>query len=196
MESAAKQGHAPAQRLLSFYFKRGFGTDENLDKSTEWLFKSANQRHPLAALDAGYWCNEQRTGVEPDSEDARKWADETLKWYRVAALNGLPWADIAIAQCYEFGVGVAENKATAYSIYYALANRDGRTFLTRQPDQQGRRYITSRMTTLRGCATTMEQKGKQLLLSWGEDELIIRETPGHLSQPKQPRRESSKRRPR
>ena len=49
MESAAKQGHAPAQRLLSFYLKKGFGTDENLDKSTEWLFKSANQHHPLDA---------------------------------------------------------------------------------------------------------------------------------------------------
>jgi len=196
MESAAKQGHASAQRLLSFYLQTGFGTDENLDKSTEWLFKSANQHHPFAALDAGHWCNEQRRGVEPDSEDARKWADETLKWYRLAALNGLPWADIAIAQCYEFGVGVEENKATAYSIYYALANRDGRTFLTRQPDQRGRRYITSRMAALRGCATTIGQKGKQLLLSWGEDELIISETPGHLSRPKQPRRESSKRRPR
>ena len=196
MESAAKQGHASAQRLLSFYFREGFGTDENLDKSSEWLFKSANQHHPLAALDAGYWCNEQRRGVEPDSEEARKCADEALKWFRLAALNGLPWADIAIAQCYEFGVGVEENKATAYSIYYALANRDGRTFLTRQPDQQGRRYITSRMAALRGCATTIGQTGKQLLLSWGEDELTISETPGHLSQPNQPRRGSSKRRPR
>jgi hypothetical protein len=33
-------------------------------------------------------------------------------------------------------------------------------------------------------------------LSWGEDELMISETPGHLSQSKQPRRESSKRRAR
>jgi hypothetical protein len=100
-----------------------------------------------------------------------------LKWYRLAAKNGLPLAEIAIAQCYEFGLGVEENKATAYSMYYALANRDGRTILTRQPNQKSRNFIMSRMATLRKNTTSTEKAGNRLFMSWGEDEITISETP-------------------
>jgi hypothetical protein len=177
IESAAKQGHAPAQRLLSIYLKNGVGTEENRDNSLEWLLKAANQHHPLGALEAGYWCSEQGERAEPGSDEAKKWSDEMVKWYRLAAKNGLPLAEIAIAQCYEFGLGVEENKATAYSMYYALANRDGRTFLTRLPNQEARNYIMGRMIFLRRTATSTEKLGNRLFMSWGEDEITISETP-------------------
>jgi TPR repeat protein len=143
------------------------------------LFKAANQHYPMAALEAGYLCSEQREGAEPGSGEAKKWSDETLKWFQVAARNGLPEAEIAIAQCYESGTGVEENKATAYSIYYALVNRDGKTFLTRQPDDQARRFIRTRMAVLRENSTTTGQKGNQFFMGWGEDEITITKTPVH-----------------
>jgi TPR repeat protein len=179
IESAAKQGHAPAQRLLSIYLTNGFGTEENPDKSLEWLFKAANQHYPLAALEAGYWCTEQGKCAKPDSDEAKKWSDEIIKWYRLAAKNGLPWAEIAIAQCYDFGIGVEENKAMAYSMYYALANRNGKTFLTQHPSPQGRHFVKSRMAALRGNTTSTEKIGQQLFMSWGEDEITISEIPRH-----------------
>jgi len=181
-KTSAEKGYAESQRILSIYYKCGFGTDQDLDKSQEWLFKAANQQYPMAALDAGYWCGEQGESAEADSEEAIRWSAEMLKWFHLAARNGLPWADIAIAQCYEFGKGVEENKATAYSIYYALANRDGKTFLTRQPNEQARRFIIRRMAALRGNSTMAGVKGNQIFISWGEDEMVITKTPFHTLQ--------------
>jgi hypothetical protein len=148
-----------------------------LEQYLEWLLIAANQHYPVGALEAGYWCSEQGERAKSDSDEAKKWSDEMLKWYRLAAKNGLPLAEIAIAQCYEFGLGIEENKATAYSMYYALANRDGRTFLTRLPNQESRNYIMSRMTMLRRTATSTEKLGNRLFMSWGEDEIAISEIP-------------------
>jgi hypothetical protein len=195
IEKSAKQGYASAQRILSIYYKSGFGTEQDLDKYLEWLFKAANQDYPMAALEAGYWCSEQGECAGPDSEGAKKWAAEMFKWFHLAARNGLPWAEIAIAQCYEFGTGVEENKATAYSIYYALANRDGKTFLTRQPNQEARRFIIHRMAVLRGNSTTGGQKGNRIFISWGEDEMVITKTSVHAPQQRQSRKGSHMRRP-
>jgi Sel1 repeat len=195
MKNAAEQGYAPAQRILSKYYTAGFGTERDLDRALEWLFKAANQHYPMAALEAGHWCSGQGERAEPDSEEAKKWLAEMLKWYHLAARNGLPGAEIAIAQCYEFGIGVEENKATAYSIYYALANRDGKTILTRHPNQQARHFIKNRMTMLRGNSTMVGVKGNQIFISWGEDEMIITKTSTHTPQQRQIRKETHKRRP-
>ena len=80
--------------------------------------KAANQHHPIAALEAGYWCRAQTDEVEPNSEAATRLLDEMLNWYKVAARSGLPMAELAIAYCHETGLAVEQNKALAYSMYH------------------------------------------------------------------------------
>jgi len=118
MRLSAEQGLAAAQRTLSVYLQNGFGTDKDPDAAITWLLKAANQHHPIAALEAGYWCRAQTDEVEPNSEEATRLLDEMLNWYKVAARSGLPMAELAIAYCHETGLAVEQNKALAYSMYH------------------------------------------------------------------------------
>jgi hypothetical protein len=176
VQLSAEQGFAAAQRTLSAYLQNGFGTEEDLEASITWLFKAANQRHPVAALEAGYWCKSERDKAEPNSEEANRLLKEMLNWYQVAARSGLPMAELALAYCHETGLGVERNKALAYSMYHALAHRDGRSFLTRVPDKQVMDHVTRRMAALKSEAGNVEREGSQSKLAWGDDEIIITET--------------------
>ena len=172
---SAEQGFASAQLILSIYLQNGFGTEPDAEASVEWLFKAARQHHPVAALEAGYWRRTQSTKAEPDSEEADRLLKEMIDWYGIAARSGLPMADIAIAYCHETGLGVEQNKALAYSLYHAVAHRDGRSFRTRLPDKEGMHHVRRRMSALRAEADT-DRAGSQSRLAWGEDELIITES--------------------
>jgi hypothetical protein len=174
---SAEQGFAAAQRMLSVYLQNGFGTDKDLDASALWLFKAAKQHHPVAALEAGYWCRAQSKLVAAGSEEAKKLIDEMFNWYRVAGKNGLPMAEISMAYCHEEGLAVDQNKAIAYSMYHALALRDGRTFPTRHPNKREMDHIRRRMALLKQDCTNVERKGARLRMAWGEDEIIITEKP-------------------
>src|SRR5204863_768332 len=81
MRLSAEQGLAAAQRTLSIYFQNGFGTEKDPDAAITWLLKAANQHHPIAVLEAGYWCRAQTDEVEPNSEEATRLLDEMLNWY-------------------------------------------------------------------------------------------------------------------
>jgi TPR repeat protein len=163
--------------MLSIYLQNGFGTDKDLDASTMWLFKAANQHHPVAALEAGYWCRAQSKLVPAGSDGANKFINEMFNWYRVAGKNGLPMAEISMAYSYEEGLAVDQNKAIAYSMYHALALRDGRTFPTRHLNKQEMDHIRRRMALLKQECTSVEREGTQLRMVWGEDEIIITEKP-------------------
>ena len=175
MRHSAEQGYAAAQRMLSIYLQSGFGTEKDPDASVTWLFRAADQHHPTAALEAGYWCSTQSKQAEPGSERANGLLEEMLNWYRVAARNGHPVAEAAIAYCYECGLGVEQNEAVAYSMYHALVHRDGRTFLTRLPSKPARDQISYRMAALKESAI-VDREGGRLKMAWGEDEIIITET--------------------
>ena len=149
----------------------------DLDASGMWLFKAAKQHHPIAALEAGYWCRVQSKEVEAGSEEANRLLGEMFNWYRVAGKNGLPMAEISMAYCYELGLGIEQNKAMAYSMYHGLTHRDGRTFLTRHPNKQETDHIRRRMALLKHECTSSEREGNRLRMAWGEDEIIITETP-------------------
>jgi TPR repeat protein len=177
MKLAAQQGYASAQLRLSTYFLNGFATQKDPEASVTWLFKAAKQHHPLAALEAGYWCQAQSKKAEAGSEEASRLLDEMVQWYRVAAQNGQPMAEIALAYCSELGLGVEQNKALAYSMYHGLAHRDGRTFMTRQLSKQEIDHVRRRMALLRSEADTAERQEKQLRMVWGEDEVVLTETP-------------------
>src|SRR5215208_3444163 len=174
---SAEQGFAAAQRTLSAYLQNGFGTDKDPDGAITWLFKAANQQHPIAALEVGYWYRARSEGVEPNSEEANRLLDEMLNWYQVAARSGLPMAELAIAFCHETGLGVEQNKALAYAMYHALAHRDDRTFLTRSPDKQTMEHVRRRMALLKGEAASAERDGGRIKMAWGEDEIVLTETP-------------------
>src|SRR3954451_2960188 len=173
VQLSAEQGFASAQRILSVYFQNGFGTEKDLDASDMWLFKAANQHHPMAALEAGYWCRAQSKQVAADSEEASRLMSEMLNWYRVAGKNGLPMAEVSMAYCYEEGLAVEQNKALAYSMYHGLALRDGRTFPTRQPNKQEMDHIRRRMAFLKQECTSLEREGNRLRMAWGDDEIVI-----------------------
>src|SRR3954468_11645915 len=117
VQLSAEQGFASAQRMLSVYFQNGFGTEKDLDASDMWLFKAANQHHPIAALEAGYWCRTQSKQVAAGSEEANRLMEEMFNWYRVAGKNGLPMAEISMAHCHEEGLAVEQNKALARFIH-------------------------------------------------------------------------------
>jgi len=102
---------------------------------------------------------------------------EMLNWYRVAGKNGLPMAEVSMAYCYEEGLAVEQNKALAYSMYHGLALRDGRTFPTRQPNKQEMDHIRRRMAFLKQECTSLEREGNRLRMAWGDDEIVITETP-------------------
>lgn len=51
-------------------------------------------------------CLETGDGVDKDQSEA-------LKWYRMAAEDGLPDAVFELAKCYRFGIGVRRNRTTA-----------------------------------------------------------------------------------
>ena len=177
MRLSAEQGFAAAQRTLSIYLQDGFGTDKDSATSITWRFKAANQRHPIAALEAGYWCRAQSKEAEPNSEEASRLLDEMLRWYQIAARSGLPMAELSIAHCHETGLGVEQNKALAYSMYHALAHRDGRTFLRRLPDKQTLYHVQKRMALLKAEAGRAERDGSQIKMAWGDDEIVLTETP-------------------
>src|SRR5207237_8737534 len=115
--------------------------------------------HPIAALEAGYWCRAQTDEVEPNSEEATRLLDEMLNWYKVAARSGLPMAELAIAYCHETGLAVEQNKALAYSMYHALAHRDDRTFVTSLPNKQAMEHVWRRMALLMGEAGSARRYG-------------------------------------
>jgi len=175
VQLSAEQGFAAAQRTLSAYLQNGFGTDKDLDASVTWLFKAANQHHPTAALEAGYWCRAQTKQVPEGSEETHRLLEKMINWFRVAGKNGLPMAEISVAYCYESGLGVEENKALAYSMYHALAHRNGRSFVTRHPNKQETDHIRRRMALLKQECTSEERQGNRLKMAWGEDEIIITE---------------------
>jgi TPR repeat protein len=177
MRLSAEQGLAAAQRALSIYFQNGFGTEKDPDAAITWLLKAANQHHPIAALEIGYWYRAQREEVEPNSEEANQFLAEMLNWYRVAARSGLPMAELAIAYCHETGLGVEQNKALAYAMYHALAHRDDRTFLTRLPNKQTMDHVRRRMALLKEEAGSAERDGGRIKMAWGEDEVVLTETP-------------------
>lgn len=52
-------------------------------------------------------CYEMGDGVGRD-------AAEAVKWYRMAAEQGLPDAVFELAKCYRFGIGARRNRATAF----------------------------------------------------------------------------------
>jgi hypothetical protein len=172
---SAEQGFAAAQRMLSIYLQNGFGTDKDPDASLTWLLKAGNQHHPTAALEAGYWCRAQHQQAEPNTEEASRFLNEMVRWYQIAARNGLPIAELILGYCHETGSGVEQNKALAYSMYHALAHRDGRSFLTRVPDKQVLDYVKRRMAVLKAEAANAEREGGRLKMAWGDDEVIITE---------------------
>jgi TPR repeat protein len=175
VQLAAEQGFAAAQRMLSVYLQSGFGTEKDEDAATAWLFKAAHQHHPMAALEAGYWCSSRSRQAEPNSDQANKSLGDMFNWYQIAGRSGLSMAAIALAYCYESGSGVEKNKAVAYSMYHELAHRDGRSFATRLPNQEGMNHIKRRMAALRAETTSTEREGNRTRMVWGEDEIIITE---------------------
>jgi hypothetical protein len=130
----------------------------------------------MAALEAGYWCSSRSKQVQPNSEERTKLLSDMFNLYQIADRSGLPMAGIALAYCYESGMGVQQNKAAAYSMYHALTHRDGRTFATRLPNKEGMNRIRHRMAALRAEATITERHHNQLKMVWDEDEIILTET--------------------
>ena len=61
-------------------------------------------------------CLETGDGVGRDQSEA-------VKWYRMAAEQGLPDAVFELARCYRFGIGVRRNRTTALKWLHKAAER-------------------------------------------------------------------------
>ena len=113
---AAKQGHVKAQFELSECFANGTGVPEDDDVCIHWCKKAAEGGHRLAQEFLGMAYSLGYFGVDLD-------LNKSAKWYKKAAKQGLPQAQIQIGRYYEGGVGVDRDLKEAAKWYKKAAEQ-------------------------------------------------------------------------
>ncbi len=92
--NAAEGGNAVAQYNLGVMYYNGTGVERNVEESTRWYRKAAEQGDPYAQC---------AFGLALDDDE------EALKWFRKAAEQGNSRGQYLIAQMYTHGKGVPKN---------------------------------------------------------------------------------------
>lgn len=125
-KSAANAGMVEAQYMMGRCCEEGrgeFGSYTVIEcgqMATQWYKKAAEQGNSSAALSLGYYYSHGSYGYgklnNPDYNAA-------FKYYKMAADNGNPTAQKRVGECYEFGLGVAENEIIAAEWYRKAAKQ-------------------------------------------------------------------------
>jgi tetratricopeptide (TPR) repeat protein len=100
-ERAASGGHTAVQALLGNLYLAGMGVPQDSDKALHWLLQAAQSGDARAQLQAGAMLH-----------DAGQ-SHEALEWYTKAALQGLPDAQVSLAQMYFKGDATPRDLAKA-----------------------------------------------------------------------------------
>lgn len=114
---AAKDGNAHAYLEIAKLYRIGLGIQRNEKLSAEYFLKAANEDIPEAQFFYALYLQKHRNYVEAfrwlqlaarEQKDGTKASSETL---------------YAIAQCYEKGKGVEQDRRTAFLYYYEAAEK-------------------------------------------------------------------------
>ncbi|TAK84829.1 MAG: hypothetical protein EPO20_13390 [Betaproteobacteria bacterium] len=133
--AAAAAGSTPAMILMGVMSQRGLGTAPDEAKALAWYRKAAEAGDRRGASLAGLPVTYTAPSIAEQAErgDARaqhnlaaqlergKKYDEAFQWYERAARQGFEASAMNLAQMYEKGLGVKEDRAEAQKRYRALA---------------------------------------------------------------------------
>lgn len=103
---AAIHGCAEAQYQVALSYSTGQGIEKNEDKAFEWCLKALHGQNGLAILHINDFYKVAKEHKDGD--------EEYFKWVAKAAEEGYAPAYNDLAYCYMYGIGVVENKTTAW----------------------------------------------------------------------------------
>jgi TPR repeat protein len=146
MVALADKGNAEAQYHVGMMHNNGIGTQKDPRKAFEWFQKATTSDDPLGAYKLGCYYAGQFAGVvTTDSNEALKYklisakagyalaqhdvavlydkhgnSEEALKWWKIAADQGLPHALFSLSRLYSAGKGVPKDLSVSYA-YFKLS---------------------------------------------------------------------------
>ncbi|MGE3622431.1 MAG: tetratricopeptide repeat protein [Bdellovibrionales bacterium] len=174
-QSAAVEGLASAQYQLGNYYYEGVHIASDKDKALEFFTLAARQGHDRSQLALGEWYSDRQPCSAAN-------LTESVRWWSLAAQNGLCLPEFRLAQMHETGSGgIEKNIAEAYRMYHALLTRDGKSLLTRQPERNLKQTIALKLLELERIATSSEITRGTKILAWGEDEIVVPMLPVHTT---------------
>ncbi len=147
LTKSAEGGYLIAQKELAERYKNGEGVSKNFNKSAEWIRRAAEQGDLASITALGNFYFEGKIS-DPDYNEAAVWYSkgavlgdaynqymlglcyyklgnraQAIEMYKKAAAQGYADAQCEIGYCYNYGVGVEENKETAIKWYTLAANQ-------------------------------------------------------------------------
>jgi hypothetical protein len=115
---AAEQGSLRAEAHVGDLYREGLGVSQDYKTALSWYLKaSPDPRLTMAPYWIGHIYERGGFGVERDYVQA-------MHWYQIAANNGEPYGDSAIAEMYTNGRGVEQNYSEAMQWYLNGADED------------------------------------------------------------------------
>lgn len=106
---AAEQGVAEAQTMLGWFYSNGEFVEKNESIAIKWYLEAAEHGNVIAQNNAGHYYRKNQQH------------DVAFKWFFKAADQGDATALYNLAECYEKGLGVNSDPATALSLYQQSA---------------------------------------------------------------------------
>lgn len=128
MMKAAEQGNANAQAMYASMLLRGAGVPADARAAAEWLGKAAETDHAAA---------QGMLGALMLKEQPER-AEEALAWLRKAAAGNDAMAQTVLADCYDQGKFVEQDKAQANALYSKAAQAGSRPAMFKLADRYDR----------------------------------------------------------
>ncbi len=120
---SAKQNYSPAQILyaqlqpIQADVENPNAVKQGMKIMQEYYLKAASQKNPMAFFEIGA---SYLTGNFSERQPAK-----AIKWFRKAVMKNNPSAEVALATCYYYGVGIHQNYAKAVILYKrSLASKE------------------------------------------------------------------------
>ncbi|MBB5142398.1 tetratricopeptide repeat protein [Desulfovibrio intestinalis] len=114
---AAEQNNSEAQVLLAYQYELGVGVPKNDATVVDLMTRAANAGNAEALFNLALYHGQGKYGFAKNPT-------ESFRLAKIAADHGYAQAERYVGACYEFGVGVPENKAEA-QIWYGKAKAQG-----------------------------------------------------------------------
>jgi TPR repeat protein len=124
LKLAAENGNASAASFLSLIYFRGNGVPEDKKAGFKWLLLAAENGDPDSQYSIGeayYYGSESNISHSGSGLDIKKDIREAINWFRKSANQDNPWAQIKLGECFEKGIGVPNNLASADEWYQRAA---------------------------------------------------------------------------
>lgn len=114
-ETAAEAGHPVGQYNLGRAYSKGRGVKQNIGKAIEWWIESAiqgNKESHVALMDLV----ELKKINEVSPVNSKSFL-KLVEWYEKLVKSGDLDAQVNLANCYSYGLGVSRNLTKAFELY-------------------------------------------------------------------------------